>query len=531
YSPVRADIGGESGSPAALRAALDGRSKSLLSSRTSIAGWNGRVADRYLVTTYTPLAGADGTVIGAFELDTDVTTETEQLYAKVVDVASFMVAIFIGLYCVLFLVVHRAARILVAQRSDLNTSNQRHKAQEEMLRLLLDSVAEGIYGMDDKGAVTFVNSAAARLTGWTPGELQGVRIHEVIHHTHADGTPFPATECPVHNTLLDGTVCKVAGDVFWRKDGTSLSVEYTATPVRRDNAITGTVTVFRDVTERLMAEAELVAAKEAAERANQAKTVFMSHMSHELRTPLNAILGYSEILADGLVDPADPAARSYADNIRQSGLHLLSIIDELLDITRIELGNYKIAPAEFDLPAMVEECITMARPQAKAKGLKLIFRHPPPIPLRSDRRALRQVLLNLIGNSVKYTASGGTIIMAVERHSDSVVVRVSDNGQGIPADQLEAVFEQFHRVDPLRADASRGVGLGLAICRRIMGLLGGRIWIESSPGLGTTAFVALDDPNSPTRTHNRRNHAIGTTRNHDSLPSDPADGPGGHEGQ
>jgi len=357
----------------------------------------------------------------------------------------------------------------------------------ELMSMAVTQSASMVIITDAGGVIQYVNPKFTEISGYRLDELAGC-----TPRTLKSGLAAAETYASLWRTIKDGRSWH--GDLInRRKDGTLYYASVSIGPVvNAEGFITHFVGIQEDVTARKRAEVELIAAKEAAERANQAKTVFLSHMSHELRTPLTAILGYSEMMEEEIAGPLGDVYQSYANCVSKGGRHLLSIIDELLDLSCIELGNYKVALVELDLAALVDECIAMTLPQAKTKGLTLAYRRPEPMTVRTDGRALRQVLTNLIGNSIKYTADGGTIAVTIERSGESVMLRVQDDGQGIPADQMDAVFEPFHRVNPMQADPSRGVGLGLAICRRVVGLLGGRVWIESTLGIGTTAIVALD---------------------------------------
>ena len=192
-----------------------------------------------------------------------------------------------------------------------------------------------------------------------------------------------------------------------------------------------------------------------------------------------------------IAGPLPPAYADYVDNINASGRHLLSIIDEVLDISRIELGSYRIDLDDVDLAAVAAECVAMMRPQCAAKGIAIAMPAADPVVIRSDARALRQILINLLGNGVKYTQAGGITVTIGRAPDGGAVVTVADTGCGIPPEKLGHIFEPFQRVDPRRADPVRGVGLGLAICRRIVDLLGGAIDISSELGRGTTATVIL----------------------------------------
>ena len=233
-----------------------------------------------------------------------------------------------------------------------------------------------------------------------------------------------------------------------------------------------------------------MAAWRSADEANHAKTVFLSHMSHELRTPLTAILGYAEMMS---LEMRGPLPRGYAgdiESIESSGRHLLSIIDDVLDISRIELGGYHIHQDSIDLAMIMRESAAMLAPQCEAKGIDLSISDTIPAIQHTDGKAVRQILNNLLSNAIKYTSSGGSIAVTLSRDSlGRHVITVADTGCGIPLEKMEQMFQPFQRADPLVADPKRGVGLGLTICRRIADLLGCELAIVSDVGRGTSISV------------------------------------------
>jgi two-component system cell cycle sensor histidine kinase PleC len=229
-----------------------------------------------------------------------------------------------------------------------------------------------------------------------------------------------------------------------------------------------------------------------AEAANAAKTAFLANMSHELRTPLNAILGFSDIIAMQSLGPGAMARYSeYAGDIHASGAHLLSLINDLLDIAKIEAGKMEIDPRPLDAAAALREIERLMMPRVRARGQTAAYRVPPDLPLVvADERAFRQIALNLISNAVKFTPEGGRIDIACRRADDGgLLLEVADNGPGMAPDKLEKVFQPFSQIDNRYGRQSGGTGLGLALVRGMAELHGGRAWLESAQGHGTTASV------------------------------------------
>ena len=239
---------------------------------------------------------------------------------------------------------------------------------------------------------------------------------------------------------------------------------------------------------------ELVDSRHDAETASRAKSQFLANMSHELRTPLNAIIGFSDVMTKGVFGPiGSPRYRQYADDIHRSGQHLLELINGVLDMSRIEAGQHALSPEDVELAPLAQECLGYVSVRAEESGVALECRvGAAPLAVRVDRRALRQILLNLLSNAVKFTAPGGRVSIAAEAESPgTVAIAVTDTGIGIPAADLERIFEPFQQSDSTVARRREGTGLGLAITRSLVGLNGGTIAIASTVGKGTTVAVRL----------------------------------------
>jgi len=380
-------------------------------------------------------------------------------------------------------------------------------AAEQQTARLLAAAGEGVLGIDADGRTTFVNPAAERLLGWTAAELVGRDQHAAIHHTRADGTPYPDAECPLHAARLQGRACRVDDELFWRRDGSAFPVEYTATPMFERGRPAGAVVTFQDITERRRAaaaerqalaaaedaRAQAEAARTEAERANATKSQFLAVMSHELRTPLNAIGGYAELLEMGLRGPVTEAQLADLARIKRSQHHLLGLINDILNFARLEAGRAHFAVDDVSLDVAADDVTALVLPQLRAKGLTLArdAAWPRGLAVRADREKLQQVLVNLLTNALKFTDAPGAVTLVAERVGPEVRVRVRDTGIGIPGDQLARVFEPFVQVDPRLARAREGTGLGLAISRDLARGMGGDLTAESVPGVGSTFTLTL----------------------------------------
>jgi PAS domain S-box-containing protein len=250
----------------------------------------------------------------------------------------------------------------------------------------------------------------------------------------------------------------------------------------------------RNITEEVLAERSLRAAKAAAESANLAKSHFLANMSHELRTPLNAILGFAELLERGVVGPLPPRGQEYAGLIRQSGAHLLEVVNGLLDLARIDAGKLELQEERgVDPRRLIEQCVRLVERQADEAGLHLSVEIADPVPLLvADRTRLTEILLNLLSNAIKFTEPGGSISIALRRRTEGgVLFEVRDTGIGMSESEIEIALEPFGQIDPGLCRGQPGAGLGLPLARRFAELHGGSLLVDSEKGVGTTVTLLL----------------------------------------
>ena len=329
-----------------------------------------------------------------------------------------------------------------------------------------------------------VNQAWEKVLGYKAEDIEGRPMLSFIH---------PDDVAASHSQMQRIEIEKDVRGIINRyrcRDGSYRYLEWRA---RQEGGLV--YGIARDVTERLAIEAEMAEAKAAVEAASKAKSEFLANMSHELRTPLNAILGFSEIIRDQVLGdtPASWAKyQDYAGSIYASGTHLLSLISEVLDLSKIESGGYRLHVEHFDMQAVIQDSLLLVRPQAERARLCI-----PPVHVEgdvtvdADMRAIKQVIVNLLANAVKFTPDGGEIEVRCQEEGDIVHVSVRDSGIGIAEELLESVFEAFHRGDAKLARQYDGTGLGLSVCRRLVEMHGGRIRLESTPNIGTTVYFYL----------------------------------------
>jgi two-component system sensor histidine kinase/response regulator len=369
-------------------------------------------------------------------------------------------------------------------------SEEEARRNHEMVRLLLNSTAEAIYGLDVQGNCTFANSACLRILGYTgENDLLGKNMHAMNHHTKSDGTPYPIAECPLDHVFAGGVGAHADDEILWRRDSSSFQAEYWSHPILKGDEKIGAVVTFVDITERKLAEQELRRAKEAAEEANRSKSQFLANMSHEIRTPMNGILGMTELTLD------TELTKEQRDNlglVRLSAESLLTVLNDILDFSKIEAGKLEFESICFDLRESLGEALQTLSFRAHQKGLELVYEVHPEVPesLIGDPGRIRQVLVNLIGNAIKFTERGEVFVSVIgeSENADRVCLHVSvaDTGIGIPPDRQAKIFEAFSQADESTTRRFGGTGLGLTISTKLVEMMGGRIWVESEPGKGST---------------------------------------------
>jgi signal transduction histidine kinase len=236
--------------------------------------------------------------------------------------------------------------------------------------------------------------------------------------------------------------------------------------------------------------AELLSANEQLAKANHAKSEFLANMSHELRTPLNAIIGFSDVLSEQIYGPLNPSQQGCVSDVMESGQHLLSLVNDILDLAKIESGTMDMEWEIVDLTALIARLVQMSGERAVRQGIQLRAEVCPRLTgVRADERRLKQLLYNFISNALKFTPEGGEIIVGACADGDQVVVSVSDTGVGIPLDEQQKIFQSFYQVDSTLSKTKQGTGLGLALVRKIAELHEGRVWVESEVGRGSTFFM------------------------------------------
>jgi two-component system sensor histidine kinase/response regulator len=390
----------------------------------------------------------------------------------------------------LMLILSLTGLVLGTLITERDNSERRLSEEEERIRLLLESTGEAIYGADLSFSCTFCNPAFLRLMGYeSREEVLGKNVHDLLHHTRPDGRPYPAAECPLGQALVNGRKWHGPEELFWRADGSSLAVEVLSHPIVHEGQLRGCVVTFVDSTERKRAEKALLRAKEEAEAANRAKSEFLANMSHEIRTPMNGILGMTALALDSELSPEQ---REYLEMVKSSGESLLTLLNDILDLSKIEAGKLELETSEFSIEDCIEEALKPLASVAQQKGVELVWDVEAGVPssVRGDATRLRQVLINLAGNAIKFTSRGevGIRVQCGAPSEEKFLIQftVSDTGIGISPENQKKIFEAFSQADMSTTRRFGGTGLGLSISERLVKLMGGRLWVESEEGKGSS---------------------------------------------
>lgn len=347
--------------------------------------------------------------------------------------------------------------------------------------LLLNSVGDGIYGVDSRGVITFINPSGARTLGYTAQELIGRHAHDQFHAPQPDGTPYDYQHCYIAEAIASGLTTSAEEDFYVDADGRQLPVEVTSSPLHSDVSMPGAVIVFRDITSR--------------REVDRMKQEFVSVVSHELRTPLTAIRGSLGLLSGDRLGELSPQARRMIGIALDSTERLGRLVNDILDIERMESGSMPMDFRDHWVADLVSTATAQLRPIAAESGVR-ISAEPAFGQVNADADRIVQTLVNLIGNAIKFSPPGGIVSVGAvpivtSDDSDSgppmVVFTVQDQGRGIPAGMLEQIFERFEQVDSSDGREMGGSGLGLSISRSIIERHGGRIWAES-PDSGGAIF-------------------------------------------
>ena len=361
--------------------------------------------------------------------------------------------------------------------------------ERRMLALLLQHTGQGFWFIDNALRTTDANPALCRMLRTTRQAMLGRSIYEFADE---------ANQAIFHDqvgrrTRGEGSSYQI---MLTRSDGSLLHCLNNATPVfNAAGQKMGAVGMFSDIGALKMAETALIAARDEAERANRAKSDFLSRMSHELRTPLNAVLGFGQLLESDPRDPLTPGQLTRVKELLRGGRHLLSLINEVLDLARIEAGALQVQLAPVEVAALVQDCLRLVTPMALEGGIALLAANGLQQALwaQADATRLKQVLLNLLSNAIKYNRAQGQVEVSWHAEPATATVRldVRDTGHGLDAAQQALLFKAFERLQAEHSNVE-GTGIGLSLSKSLVKLMHGQIGVHSVPGLGSTFWVRLN---------------------------------------
>jgi two-component system, cell cycle sensor histidine kinase DivJ len=441
-------------------------------------------SDRRIVAWAAGLAGFGLVILAAVQW-------LGHLHAPSAMPLSPMVLAFIGAMSAMAYAAALAAMIQLVYRRSENAV----RAGDEPYRLLAENATDMITHHDEKGRVIFASFAALQLFGEVAHKIAGDGLFERVH----------VADRPAYMTALSRSLANnepIAVEFRIRRAGPIETARYVWVEMRcrplqvsegEAPARSGIVAITRDISDRKSQEAELIRTRNEAESASRAKTQFLANMSHELRTPLNAVIGFSEILHRELFGTLGEARyRDYARLIHESGEHLLNVVNDILDMSKIEAGKFKIFKEPFDVAPLVQSCCDIMRHTAEQRSLSLIMDVAPRIPeLPADKRACKQILLNVISNAIKFTDPGGWVRVSARLAGGNVEFIVADNGMGIAEQDLPKLGTPFVQANNSYDRSYDGAGLGLSVVKGLTRLHGGRLELASVLGEGTIATITL----------------------------------------
>jgi PAS domain S-box-containing protein len=371
--------------------------------------------------------------------------------------------------------------------TELKRAGEELRQSQERSQLMVENVADyAILMLDQEGRVVSWNAGAQRIKGYCAEEILGQHFSQFYPREDVErGKPQHELEVAAAEGRLVNEGWRV------RKDGSTFWANVVITALRDESgSLRGFGKVTRDMTESKLAQEALVHAKDEAERANKFKDQFLSTMSHELRTPLNAVLGFSDLLADERYGSLNERQKRYVSNIHGGGQHLLKLISDILDLSKIEAGRMDLAIQDVPIESAFSEVLSTLRPLAEKKSQTLSQNAQAHLIVRADITRFRQMLMNLAGNAIKFTPEGGRIELEARQTNGQIRIEVRDTGPGIPPGEQERIFQAFYRLRQ-SGEATEGTGLGLAITQRLAELHGSKLGLDSQAGQGSCFYFSL----------------------------------------
>jgi PAS domain S-box-containing protein len=424
-----------------------------------------------------PIVDATGTIIGIAKIARDITERTESATAL------------------------ESSRLRLNLLTEQEANARAETLAERKFRELIENAPDAILQVDSTGAIVIANRTAETMFGYTRQELMGQKVDMLVPAAHR--AAHPGHRKAFANAGLTRPMGLGLELFAQRKDGSKFPVEISLSPMKTEGGINATA-VIRDVTDRKLTEqrvrtlqesymTELEARHKEAERLNQLKSEFMASISHELRTPLHTIIGFAELLEEEGEGPLNHKQQRFLRHIRVDSEHLLGLINDVLDLSRIEAGGLHLRTEPVGLLKIITESITAIQPYADSRGVNICLGEgiDGDVSVLADPMRLRQILYNLLSNGAKFTESGGEVQVNIGDEEEAVRITVSDTGLGIPPEESTRIFEKFYQVGFTPVGVREGTGLGLAICKQLVEMQNGKIWAESEPGKGSQFHFTL----------------------------------------
>lgn len=383
-----------------------------------------------------------------------------------------------------------------------STRDERERAikalgeSEEQVRLLLDSTAEAIYGIDMQGRCTFCNAASIRLLGYdNPIDLLGKQMHPLVHHTRADGTPYTHDDCQICTSFRESTGSHSDAEILWKRDGSSFPVEYWAYPILRDGKPIGSVVTFLDITERKATHILLLRKVEELDRSNRELEQFLYVGSHDLQEPLRMVVSYTQLLSRRYKGKLDSDADEYIAFAVDGAVRMQRLIQDLLAYSRVGTKGQDMVDTSSN--NALQQALEKLRSVTEDSGALVTYDQLPAV--LADETQLIQLFQNIIGNAIKYQNRGvpHIHISAAKSGANIWTFSVKDNGIGIDSQHFERIFRMFQRLH--KREEFDGTGVGLAICKKIVERHGGGISVESQLGQGSTFRFTLTEADTHSR--------------------------------
>jgi PAS domain S-box-containing protein len=375
---------------------------------------------------------------------------------------------------------------IVRDISQNKKAEQAKKEHEEKIALLMNSTAEGIYGIDLNGNCTYANKACIELLGYNnEKEFLGKNMHKLIHHSYSDNKPMNIENCKIFLAFRSGIGSHVDDEVLWKADGNCFPVEYYSYPQFKDNEIVGAVVTFTNITEKKHKEEQLKKYNEELKNLVSTKDKLFSIIAHDLRGPFSGILGYSDLLIDNIKEYDKEKSEQFAKIIHTQAENTLNLLENLLHWAKTQTGQIVYKPRIIKLYPIVKGIIDILKYQARAKNITLNNNLNDNIVVFADQNLIQTVLRNLIYNSIKFTNPGGKVKISSRDYKNHNEITVSDNGIGISEETSSKLFKLDSNVTNVGTANERGSGLGLILCKELIEKHGGKIWVKSEVGKGS----------------------------------------------